>query len=208
MKRIFYYTTTAIIISCGITQAQTCVPTPTCSSLGYTSTTACDGGLKCPFGEAWYCPSGGSQDMTELCSLMGYTQTCTGSGYSGGTGQTCDGFYKECICDNTADWNGTICECKSTYKYTCTGSYEEVFNKNDTCGGKYRICTCESPYKWDNSSGSCVCAAKNTCTGEHEIGPGYNYKTCNGLYTDCRCETGYHWCGALNKCTDYICLEE
>ncbi len=55
MKRIFYYTTTAIIISCGITQAQTCVPTPTCSSLGYTSSTACDGGLKCPFGEAWNC---------------------------------------------------------------------------------------------------------------------------------------------------------
>ena len=54
MKRIFY-TTTAIIISCGITQAQTCVPTPTCSTLGYTSTTACDGGLKCPFGEAWNC---------------------------------------------------------------------------------------------------------------------------------------------------------
>ena len=55
MKRIFYYTTTAIIISCGITQAQTCVPTPTCSSLGYTSSTACDGGIKCPFGEYWNC---------------------------------------------------------------------------------------------------------------------------------------------------------
>ena len=55
MKRIFYYTTTAIIISCGITQAQTCVPTPTCSSLGYTSSTACDGGLKCPFGNYWNC---------------------------------------------------------------------------------------------------------------------------------------------------------
>ena len=55
MKRIFYYTTTAIIISCGISQAQTCVPTPTCSSLGYTSSTACDGGIKCPFGEAWNC---------------------------------------------------------------------------------------------------------------------------------------------------------
>ena len=55
MKRIFYYTTTALIVSCGITQAQTCVPTPTCSTLGYTSTTACDGGIKCPFGEAWNC---------------------------------------------------------------------------------------------------------------------------------------------------------
>ena len=55
MKRIFYYTTTALVLSCGIVKAQTCVPTPTCSSLGYTSSTACDGGLKCPFGEAWNC---------------------------------------------------------------------------------------------------------------------------------------------------------
>ncbi len=55
MKRIFYYTTTALVLSCGVIQAQTCVPTPTCNSLGYTSSTACDGGLKCPFGEAWNC---------------------------------------------------------------------------------------------------------------------------------------------------------
>ena len=55
MKKIFYYTTTAIIISCGISQAQTCVPTPTCSSLGYTSSSSCTNGIKCPFGEAWNC---------------------------------------------------------------------------------------------------------------------------------------------------------
>ena len=55
MNKTIYYTTTALIVSCGITQAQTCVPTPTCSTLGYTSSTACDSGIKCPFGEAWNC---------------------------------------------------------------------------------------------------------------------------------------------------------
>ena len=68
MKRIFYYTTTAIIISCGITQAQTCVPTPTCSTLGYTSTTACDGGLKCPFGNYWNCDL--ANKITELTNKI------------------------------------------------------------------------------------------------------------------------------------------
>ena len=32
-----------------------CIQTPTCSSLGYESTTSCTGGLKCPFGNAWNC---------------------------------------------------------------------------------------------------------------------------------------------------------
>ena len=195
MKKIFYYTTTAIIISCGITQAQTCVPTPTCSSLGYTSSTACNGGLKCPFGEAWYCPSGGSQDMTELCSLMGYTRTCTGSNQTGGTGQTCGGLYKDCTCDSTSNWDGSSCVCKSEYKYSCTGSHQNP--SGNSCGGKYASCTCDSPYAWESSSNSCICAAKYTCTGEYETG-GVGGK-CNGLYAKCSCENGYHWqtsCGA------------
>ena len=32
-----------------------CIQTPTCSSLGYTSTSSCTGGVKCPFGNAWNC---------------------------------------------------------------------------------------------------------------------------------------------------------
>ena len=68
MKRIFYYTTTALVLSCGITQAQTCVPTPTCSSLGYTSSSSCDGGLKCPFGNYWNCDL--ANKITELTNKI------------------------------------------------------------------------------------------------------------------------------------------
>ena len=32
-----------------------CIQTPTCSSLGYTSSSSCTGGIKCPFGNAWNC---------------------------------------------------------------------------------------------------------------------------------------------------------
>ena len=205
MKRIFYYTTTALVLSCGITQAQTCVPTPTCSSLGYTSSTACDGGLKCPFGEAWYCPSGGSQDMTELCSLMGYTRTCTDSNQTGGSGQTCGGLYKDCSCksgykwDNGACinpcsspyvWNGSSCVCASYYKYSCNGSYQ-TGGSGVSCNGKYASCNCSYPYEW--SSSQCKTTAVNTCTGEHETGGiGIAY---NGKYVSCNCEAGYSWCG-------------
>ena len=54
MKKILY-TTTAFIL-CGIAQSQAaCIPTPSCTSLGYTSTTSCTDGLKCPFGNYWNC---------------------------------------------------------------------------------------------------------------------------------------------------------
>ena len=55
MKKIICYTTTALVISCGMSQAQTCVPTPDCQTLGYTSSSYCSGGLKCPFGNYWNC---------------------------------------------------------------------------------------------------------------------------------------------------------
>ena len=68
MKKIFYYTTTALVLSCGITQAQTCVPTPTCSSLGYTSSSSCTNGIKCPFGNYWNCDL--ANKITELTNKI------------------------------------------------------------------------------------------------------------------------------------------
>ena len=39
------------LLNSGVAEAA-CIKTPTCSSLGYESTTSCSGGLKCPFGNA------------------------------------------------------------------------------------------------------------------------------------------------------------
>ena len=145
MKKIFYYTTTAIIISCGITQAQTCVPIPTCSSLGYTSSSACDGGIKCPFGEAWYCPSGG-QDVSALCSEMGYNYACTGANESGGSGASCGGKYKSCTCASGYNWSNSKCTINSCYGYSELAYCDEnSIDYNDMCqSGSTKLYKCSA----------------------------------------------------------------
>ena len=79
MKKILY-TTTAFIL-CGIAQSQAaCIATPSCTTLGYTETSSCDGGLKCPFGSYWYCPSnsgsGGASSTCKIGSILFSDKTC------------------------------------------------------------------------------------------------------------------------------------
>ena len=68
MKHALNITTTLIL--CGsMAQAYAqspaaCIPTPSCTTLGYTSTTSCTGGLKCPFGNYWNCDA-----MTKITEL-------------------------------------------------------------------------------------------------------------------------------------------
>ena len=45
-----------------------CIQTPSCSSLGYTSSSSCSGGTKCPFGNAWNCTA--SENKTELTNKI------------------------------------------------------------------------------------------------------------------------------------------
>ena len=55
-----------------------------CSLLGYTDSACPGSGLKCPFGEGWYCGGGAAED----CIKLGYDKDCTGAGESG-SGETC-----------------------------------------------------------------------------------------------------------------------
>ena len=104
-----------------------------CSLLGYTDSACPGSGLKCPFGEGWYCGGRAAED----CIKLGYDKTCTGAGESG-SGETCNGKYQSCTCD-------------SNYKYTCTGTGYSG-GSGSACGGKYTACTCSSGYEWKNES--------------------------------------------------------
>ena len=53
MRKFILYSSTFMLLN-GVAEAA-CIKTPTCSSLGYESTTSCTGGVKCPFGNAWNC---------------------------------------------------------------------------------------------------------------------------------------------------------
>ena len=53
------------------TAGAACIKTPSCSSLGYTSTSSCTGGTKCPFGNYWNCTGpNNTNKITELTNKI------------------------------------------------------------------------------------------------------------------------------------------
>ena len=69
-KRAFLFSVCAgVSLFCwrGVAAEAACIQTPTCSSLGYTSTSSCTGGTKCPFGNYWNCT--GPNNTTEINNL-------------------------------------------------------------------------------------------------------------------------------------------
>ena len=138
-----------------------CVVTEDCAALGYTETSCPGNGVKCPFGNGWFC--GG--DEAAVCDKNGFKYSCTGTGYSGGSGQPCGGKYKTCNCATNYTWNGNSCalSCSSSYKYTCTGT-GYAGGAGTACGGKYTQCACASGYEWKN--GSCQKQILNGAQGD------------------------------------------
>ena len=59
MKQYLLLTSALAVFGLSGTAEAACIQTPNCTTLGYTSTTACEGGLKCPWGNAWFCNVGG-----------------------------------------------------------------------------------------------------------------------------------------------------
>lgn len=95
-----------------------CVATQDCASLGYSTPSNTGNCLKCPFGEYWSCPSNNSTCDTS------YQYTCSGSGYSGGSGNACGGKYKSCVCDSDYSWNGSSCIYNNTSDSSDGGDYD------------------------------------------------------------------------------------
>ena len=69
----YLFLTSALVVSgllCSVAEAA-CIQTPSCSSLGYTSSQSCNGGVKCPFGNAWNCTASDlSTQITELTNKI------------------------------------------------------------------------------------------------------------------------------------------
>ena len=83
-----------------------CVATQDCATLGYTETSCSSGnGVKCPFGNKWAC----FKSESEVCQQYGFTFSCTGTGYSGGSGKDCNNKYAECTCINNYKWKDNKC---------------------------------------------------------------------------------------------------
>ena len=86
MRKILLASAGVMVMSAGTGYAA-CIPTPSCSSLGYESSSSCEGGIKCPFGNAWNCTvinkvNEITNKVTELEKVI------EESGIGGGSGDT------------------------------------------------------------------------------------------------------------------------
>ena len=85
MRKLILMTSAAIIAPLsGLAEDITCTATPNCADLGYTSTTSCDNGVKCPWGEAWFCPPS-PPEVCEIGSILYSDMTCYKEAQAGKT---------------------------------------------------------------------------------------------------------------------------
>ena len=108
MRKILLMTSAVVIFPLSSIAQTTCTASPSCTSLGYTESSCPDGnGVKCPWGNKWFCGAS--------CSQLGFTYSCSGTGYSGGKGPACNGKYQSCTCASGLTWsNGSCVETCST----------------------------------------------------------------------------------------------
>ena len=199
---------------CDLSYNLDCLPNSYTHILG-SEGSACGGKYqrcKCESGYTWV--SSGNYCEQECNSS--YKYECTPSystGISGGSGSDCNGKYTACRCISGYTWNAAygICEedepeCDSSYKYTCTGSYQ--MTGTSSCDGKYQSCRCISGYTWNTAFGICE-KDKPECGNEYKYSCMYSStnhiiggvgSACNGKYTACRCETGYTWNSSTETC--------
>ena len=127
MKIRFLLIGTSLSLIPSLTSAQ-CVATQDCATLGYTETSCSGGsGVKCPFGNSWAC----FKSESEICNDLGFTLSCTGTGYSSGAGKTCNGKYSECTCALGYAWNDSSQKCE----YTCV--IGALYYADGTCSNDY-----------------------------------------------------------------------
>ena len=88
MKKILLASAGVMVVSVGMAYAA-CIPTPSCASLGYESSSSCEGGIKCPFGNAWNCTL--ADKITEITNKVTEIEKVVEEG--GGGNSSCQVGY-------------------------------------------------------------------------------------------------------------------
>ena len=132
--KLFLLIGTSLSLIPNLTSAQ-CVATQDCATLGYTETSCSGGsGIKCPFGNKWACFKSESEIKNQLCTELGFTQTCTGEGYYSGIGKACNGKYSECTCTSGYIWNDSSQKCEDATANCTIGA---LYYSDNTCSSDY-----------------------------------------------------------------------
>ena len=155
--KLFLLIGTSLSLIPNLTFAQ-CVATQDCATLGYTETSCSGGsGIKCPFGNKWACFKSESEYEQEFCDKYGFKYTCSGTGYSSGSGSVCGGKYTVCTCASGYEWTGSSCQ-----KQVLNGAQGELYYCNGmvvgvrATGTNFYIAMRDLGLKtWSNANSSC-----------------------------------------------------
>ena len=134
MKIRFLLIGTSLSLIPSLISAQ-CVATQDCATLGYTESSCSGGtGVKCPFGNKWACFKSESEIKNQLCTELGFTQTCTGTNQTGGAGKACNGKYNICKCATNFTWNTDTKSCEANTANCVIGA---LYYSDGTCSNDY-----------------------------------------------------------------------
>ena len=132
MMKIIYLCLGTSLALIPVAASGQCVATQDCATLGYTESSCAGGnGVKCPFGNKWACFQTRAEIEKEICTDLGYTLTCTGAGYAGGSGAACGGKYTTCTCTSGYEWKDGTC----TQTNIC--SIGTLYYSDGTCSNDY-----------------------------------------------------------------------
>ena len=71
MRKFLLYSSALVVLGLSSVAETACIQTPSCSSLGYSSSSSCSGGVKCPFGNYWNCTGpNNTNKITELTNKI------------------------------------------------------------------------------------------------------------------------------------------
>ncbi len=127
----------------------------------------------------------------KVCSSS-YKYACSGTGYAGGIGTSCNDLYTSCSCSANYKWSGGSCVLKSCSDYGCSAS------KDNT-----KSCEENTP----RSGLTCyVCTACDGSTYKYACSGGLNASTqgttnkCGTNYSKCECVANASWNSSSGKC--------
>ena len=195
MRNITLLTGTMLFLPMTVmAQSINCTPSPDCASLGYTETSCLDGaGVKCPWGNAWFCTE-------EKCDTS-YQYICSGTGYTGGSGEVCGGKYQSCTCADGYEWkNGTCQEILKPEWGKCNGSAKncnigDILYSDGTCSsqnisGKTPIAV----VVYKSADGNCAQAMALKPIGSYKWSSEYVDLSLNNFTSDQAVATDYQSC--------------
>ena len=131
MKTYLYLSTAVAGMMIGGNVWAQCVTTQDCTALGYTESSCPDGnGVKCPFGDKWFCGRSDEQCVEFACDKLGFKYDCVGTNIAGGEGTECNGKYVACKCAEGYQWNNAQQKCEDPYINCVVGA---LYYSDNTC---------------------------------------------------------------------------